>query len=199
MLTGSTIIDLTRTSACANAQRILSGRAGASYRTATWLELRRDHAAAKDAVHAELNLKTDLGTAFVSQWRLFEVATLARTKEQFLMRPDLGRSLTAEAQAELIRHCSTDIDLQVVIADGLSAAAVQAQVPALLPLLAIEAEHRRWQFGQPFFVRHGRVGILNDIGEILNPAVAVLLIGEPRTDHRPKPLSLYGLPSSAWS
>ena len=158
--------------------RILSGRAGASYRTATWLELRRDHAAAKDAVHAELDLKTDLGTAFVSQWRLFEVATLACTKEQFLMRPDLGRSLTAEARAELSRRCSADIDLQVVIADGLSAAAVQAQVPALLPLLAIEAEHRSWQFGQPFFVRHGRVGILNDIGEILNPAVAVLLIGE---------------------
>ena len=66
----------------------------------------------------------------------------------------------------------------MVIADGLSAAAVQAQVPALLPLLAIEAEHRSWQFGQPFFVRHGRVGILNDIGEFLNPAVAVLLIGE---------------------
>jgi ethanolamine ammonia-lyase small subunit len=133
---------------------------------------------AKDAVHTELDLNNDLGAAFLSQWRLFEVATLARTKEQFLMRPNLGRSLATEAQAELIRRCPAGIDLQVVIADGLSAMAVQAQVPALLPLLAIEAEHRSWQFGQPFFIRHGRVGVLNDIGEILDPAVAVLLIGE---------------------
>ncbi len=30
--------------------RILTGRAGAAYRTATWLKLRADHAAARDAV-----------------------------------------------------------------------------------------------------------------------------------------------------
>ena len=69
-------------------------------------------------------------------------------------------------------------DLQVAIADGLSAAAVRAQVPALLPMIAAEAARRGWRFGRPFFVRHGRVGVLNDIGELLDPAVVVLLIGE---------------------
>ena len=52
------------------------------------------------------------------------------------------------------------------------------QVPVLLPLLAAEAEHQGWQLGQPFVIRHGRVGVLNDIGEILNPTIVVLLIGE---------------------
>ena len=51
-------------------------------------------------------------------------------------------------------------------------------MPALLPLLAAEADHRGWRFGRPFFIRHGRVGVLNDIGEMLDPAVVVLLIGE---------------------
>ena len=158
--------------------RILTGRAGPAYRTTNWLELRSDHAAARDAVRAELDLNGDLGEPFVAQWGLFEVATLARTKEEFLLRPDLGRSVSDMARAELARCCSPGADLQVAIADGLSAAAVRVQVPALLPLLASEARRRGWRFGQPFFIRHGRVGTLNDIGEILDPIVAVLLIGE---------------------
>ena len=48
----------------------------------------------------------------------------------------------------------------------------------LLPLIAAGVHSRGWRFGQPFFIRHGRVGILNEIGEILDPTVVVLLIGE---------------------
>ncbi len=127
---------------------------------------------------AELDLAGDFGPEFVAQWGLFEVATLAATKQEHLLRPDLGRSLGTAARVELARRCPTGADFQVAIADGLSAAAVRAQVPVLLALLAGEAERRGWRFGQPFSIRHGRVGVLNDIGEILDPAVAVLLIGE---------------------
>jgi ethanolamine ammonia-lyase small subunit len=51
-------------------------------------------------------------------------------------------------------------------------------VPRLLPLLEEETRQRGWRFGQPFAVRYCRVGVLNDIGELLDPAVVVLLIGE---------------------
>ncbi len=51
-------------------------------------------------------------------------------------------------------------------------------MPALLPTIAAEAGRRGWRFGRPFFVRHGRVGVINDIGELLDPAAVVLLIGE---------------------
>ncbi len=68
--------------------RILVGRAGAAYKTETWLKLRADHAFAKDAVFAEIDLVADLGDAFVAEWGLFEVATLARTKNDFLLRPN---------------------------------------------------------------------------------------------------------------
>src|SRR5262245_58998308 len=158
--------------------RILTGRAGAAYRTTTYLDLRRDHAAARDAVCAELDLASDLGAAFVAQWGLFEVATMARTKSEFLLRPELGRALDPAARAALAGRCPLGAEIQVAIADGLSAAAVRAQVPALLPLIAAEAGRRPWRLGQPFVIRHGRVGVLNEIGAILDPVVAVLLIGE---------------------
>jgi len=158
--------------------RVLIGRAGAAYRTATWLELRRDHAAAKDAVSREFDLTADLGMEFTAEWGLFEVATLARSKHEFLLRPDSGRSLDPTGRTELTLRCPLRADFQVAIADGLSAAAVRAQVPALLPFLAATAHRCGWRFGQPFFIRHGRVGVLNDIGQILDPLVVVLLIGE---------------------
>lgn len=66
----------------------------------------------------------------------------------------------------------------MAVGDGLSAAAVVAQVPGLLPMLVEGAARLGWSFGRPFFIRRCRAGILNDIGDILRPAVAVLLIGE---------------------
>src|ERR1700758_794981 len=73
--------------------RLLAGRAGAAYRTKTQLELRAAHAAARDAVRAELNLERDFGTEFVERWNLFEVSTQARTKDEYLLRPELGRCI----------------------------------------------------------------------------------------------------------
>lgn len=73
-------------------------------------------------------------------------------------------------------HASAD--LQIVIGDGLSVSAVAAQVPPLLPLLDAGARQRGWQFGNPFVVRYCRVGVMNDIGDLLAPKVLVLFIGE---------------------
>lgn len=158
--------------------RVLVGRAGPAYRTTTQLELRRDHAAALDAVHAELDLVRDFGSDFIAGWQLFLVQSRAASKEEYLMRPDLGRRMDEAARIEVPRQCPRGADLQVVIGDGLSAAAVVAQVPRLLPLLHEEAARRGWLFGRPFAIQHCRVGVLNDIGELLDPAVVVLLIGE---------------------
>lgn len=158
--------------------RVWVGRAGVSYRTSTALELRRDHAAAVDAVHAELNLIQDLGADFVRMFGLFEVSTAAMSKAEHLSRPDCGRRLNVDAKDLLWKRCPRGAGMQVVIGDGLSATAVAAQVPMLLPLLLDTAVNHGWQVGQPFVVRHCRVGVLNDIGEHLDPQVVVLLIGE---------------------
>jgi ethanolamine ammonia-lyase small subunit len=158
--------------------RLLAGRSGAAYRTSTHLELREAHAAARDAVRAELSLFTDAGGDFVQKWNLFEVCSRATNKDEYLLRPDLGRRLSDSSCSEVGRRCTKENDLQLVIGDGLSVTAVAKQVPRLLPLLCEGAATLGWSTGQTFVIRHCRVGILNEIGELLGPAVAVLLIGE---------------------
>jgi ethanolamine ammonia-lyase small subunit len=158
--------------------RLLTGRAGAAYRTETQLELREAHAAARDAVRTELDLEACLGADFVKRWKIFEVCTMAGSKDEYLLRPDLGRRLSCEARAEIARRCPSGVNLQFVIGDGLSVTAVAAQAPALMELLLEGARANGWASGQPFLVRHCRVGVLNEIGELLAPEVAVLLIGE---------------------
>lgn len=158
--------------------RILVGRSGAAYRTSTQLELREAHAAARDAVRTELQPLADFGAEFLARWNLFEVRTAAQSKEEYLLRPDLGRRLDETSRHELVKGAAHSRDLQLAIGDGLSVTAVAAQVPALLPLLDSGARQRGWTLGQTFLIRHCRVGVLNEIGELLAPKVAVLLIGE---------------------
>jgi len=158
--------------------RLLAGRTGAAYRTNTQLELREAHAAARDAVRAELDLSKDLGEDFARRWNLFEVCSQAASKDEYLLRPDLGRHLKEACRAEISNRCTKGHDLQIAIGDGLSVTAITKQVPQLLPLLSEGAHERGWTVGEIFAIRHCRVGILNEIGELLNPRVAVLLIGE---------------------
>jgi ethanolamine ammonia-lyase small subunit len=158
--------------------RLLMGRVGGCYRTSTQLDLREAHAAARDAVRTELDMEKQFGQEMVKRWELFEVSSQARTKDEYLLQPNLGRTLTELSQEELKRRCSTGSDLQVAIGDGLSVTAVSVQVPKLLPALCDKAAALGWSVGQIFLIRHCRVGILNHIGEILMPTVAVLLIGE---------------------
>lgn len=157
---------LTRTPA-----RVMPGRAGPGYLTSTWLKLRADHAAARDAVHADIDLPRDF-----PRRSLLELHTQARTKAEYLMRPDRGRELDDASRDRLKNHAPADV--LFVIGDGLSAAAVRANAALLLDSLTLAARERGWSIGPPCFVHHCRVGILNALGEALRPTVAVLLIGE---------------------
>jgi ethanolamine ammonia-lyase small subunit len=158
--------------------RILIGRAGAGYTTATQIELRQAHAAASDAVQAELELTESFSPEFIKHWKLFEVCTCATSKPEYLLRPELGRRLSSPACEQVERNCVKQADLQIVIGDGLSVTAVSTQAPPLLPLLMQGAKDLGWKQGQPFVLRYCRVGVLNHIGDLLNPKVVVLLIGE---------------------
>lgn len=158
--------------------RVLVDRAGAAYRTETQLELREAHAAARDAVRTEFDLERDLGAECVREWKLFTVSTMAATKDEYLLRPDLGRQLNEEGRKMVLQRCPQQPDLQVVIGDGLSVTAVRTQLPQLLPLIVDKAQARGWRMGQPFAVQYCRVGVMNVIGDLLHPKVVALLIGE---------------------
>src|ERR1700730_57440 len=81
--------------------RLLVGRAGAAYRTETQLQLREDHAKARDAVRAELELKTAFNSEFIEEWNLFEVSTQASSKSEYLARPSLGREFSDASRGEI--------------------------------------------------------------------------------------------------
>lgn len=158
--------------------RVLAGRAGAAYRTETQIQLREDHAAARDAVRAEFDLNAAFSAEFIEKWQLFEVRTRASSKDEYLLHPSLGREFGDAARTEILRRCAQGQELQIAIGDGLSVPAIRAQAPALLALLVAGAKKRGWTVGQTFAIKYCRVGILNEIGELLKPRVAVLLIGE---------------------
>jgi len=151
---------------------------GTAYSTRMELELRGAHACAVDAVWRDFDLEKDLPQELVAHWKLFQVSSRAESKSQFLLRPDLGRRLSEDSKSLVARNCPSAPDIQIVIGDGLSGAAVSEQIPALFPLLQERARSRGWSIGRSFAVRYCRVGIINDVGELLAPRVLVLLIGE---------------------
>jgi len=151
---------------------------GAAYSTQMALELRRAHAGAVDAVWTEFDLQKDFPPEFVAHLDLFQVSSNAESKSRFLLRPDLGRTLSESAKSLIAQRCPKAPDIQIVIGDGLSSAAVSAQVPILFPLLQQEFRNRGWSVGQSFVVRYSRVGMMNAIGDLLSPRVIILLIGE---------------------
>src|SRR5580698_7729234 len=81
--------------------RLLAGRSGAAYRTSTQLELRQAHAAARDAVRTELSVFTNRDHEFMRKFNLFEVCSRAANKDEYLLRPDLGRQLNEASRPEV--------------------------------------------------------------------------------------------------
>lgn len=166
--------------------RLGVGRAGPRYRTASLLLFQADHAVTQDALYRDVDQKLldDLG--------LFSVQTrITGGKQEYLLRPDLGRQLSDEAKKLLSDKCVKSPRLQIVVGDGLSAAAVEANVREMFPIIQQGAKAAGLSVGTPFFVKYCRVGVINDIGDLLEPEVVILLIGERPGLGRAESLSAY--------
>lgn len=147
-------------------------RAGPRYLTVTSLRFLADHAAAQDAVFTEVQ------DSFVQDMGLFEVRTQCRDKDEYLTRPDLGRRLSDEAVAILKEKCIKNPQVQIVISDGLSSTACAANCKDMMPVLVKGLESEGIKIGTTFFVRYGRVAVMEHIAEVLGAEVVVILIGE---------------------
>src|SRR5574341_364612 len=148
--------------------RIGVGRAGPHYNTYSLLLFQADHAVTQDALYKDVDQKLldDLG--------LFTVQTrITGGKQEYLLRPDLGRQLNDEAKKTLQEKCVKSPNLQLVVGDGLSAAAVEANVREMFPVIVNGAKQAGLTVGTPFFIKYCRVGVLNDIGEALKPDVVI--------------------------
>jgi ethanolamine ammonia-lyase small subunit len=171
--------------------RIFVGRTGGSYRTATHLTLKAAHAAALDAVYAEFEPDRDWSREFLAKHDVLVASSAAESKREFLLRPESGRVLSDCSRRQIKKSCPAGSDVQFVLGDGLSAAALQRQAPRLLLGLIDGCRQRGWSVGRPVFVRHCRVGILNDFGETLGGRVVALLIGERPGWATAESLSIY--------
>lgn len=147
-------------------------RTGPRYLTEPWLRFRADHAAARDAVLLEVDEK------LLEELNLFTVQTQVRDKEEYLTRPDLGRKLSEEAKAIIRERCTMKPQVQVVVVDGLSSTAIEANIRDFLPALMQGLKNVGLSVGTPFFVKYGRVAVMDEIGEILQPDVFVEAVGE---------------------
>ena len=152
--------------------RIGVGRAGPRLKTRTLLTLRADHAAARDAV------LMDVPEEFLERLGLFSVQTKCTDKDEFLTRPDLGRQLSDEAVQTLKQRCVMHPDVQIYASDGLSSTAVQANLANLLPILTEGLQAKGFTVGTPFFVKFGRVAVMDQVSELLDATVTCVLLGE---------------------
>lgn len=158
--------------------RLMVGRAGSALKTVTTLALRADHAVARDAVHAEINPAEVFGEERIRRYGLIELSTSATSRAEYLKRPDLGRRLDVMSREMLFSQNVKGDDVRLVIGDGLSAAAVVANAPTLLDALWNDFSSRGFSLGPPLYIHNCRVGVMNEIGDLLTSKVVVLLIGE---------------------
>lgn len=166
--------------------RIALGRAGTSLPTQEVLDFALAHAQARDAVHAHLDykqLRTDLGPTGLTITR---VHSAAPSRAAYLARPDWGRRLHPESELPTLANSP---DVVFVIADGLSATAVQRHAPVvighLLPLM------RDYTLGPIVIAEQARVAIADDIGERLRARFTINLIGERPGLSAPDSLGAY--------
>ncbi|MEX2461896.1 MAG: ethanolamine ammonia-lyase subunit EutC [Paenibacillaceae bacterium] len=152
--------------------RIGVWRTGTRPLTKEVLKFRRDHAAAIDSIYGEAS------QALLEQFNLFTVETCYENTDNYLKRPDMGRMISDEGIAAIQKRCKMKPQVQIVISDGLSANAVDANLRDVYPALLDSLNAYSLSVGTPFFVRGGRVAVMDHIGDILQPEVLVLLIGE---------------------
>jgi ethanolamine ammonia-lyase small subunit len=160
--------------------RIALGRAGGSLPTREWLDFKSAHAAARDAVHNELDaerLAKELGDLDAE---VIIVDSRATDRLTFLQRPDLGRRLDERSRYALQESASAgmSLDLVIIVSDGLSALAVERQTPPLLAALLPRLSADGWRMAPIVIARFGRVALQDEIGHVLGAQLALTLIGE---------------------
>jgi len=152
--------------------RLGMGKAGPRYKTLTMLRFRADHAAAQDAVFSQVP------EDFAGKHGLVPIQTMCRDKEEYLTRPDLGRGFDKKHQEIIKKSVPNPPTVQIVVGDGLSSAAIQANALDCLAAIQTGLKGKGIDMGQPLFVRYCRVGAGDAIGDVTGCQVVCMLVGE---------------------
>ena len=122
--------------------RLGIGHAGDRLKTETMLKFRADHAIAQDAVWTEID------ESVVDELGFYKVQTLVRDKEEYVRRPDLGRSFGPEVIEAIKRDCVNAPDVQLVVADGLSGFAINANLRDMYAIMMDGFEEKGYKVEQ---------------------------------------------------
>ncbi|MBT8768086.1 ethanolamine ammonia-lyase subunit EutC [Metapseudomonas boanensis] len=174
--------------------RIALGRAGTSLPTTAQLNFQYAHAQARDAVHLPFD-HAGITEQLAERGRAtLLLHSAAPDRDTYLQRPDLGRRLDAASVERLRQHAAAfpgGHDLAVVIADGLSALAVQRHSLPLLERMEEQALAEGWSLSPVVLVQQGRVAVADEVAELLDAKMVVILIGERPGLSSPDSLGLY--------
>ncbi|MGT2948061.1 ethanolamine ammonia-lyase subunit EutC [Streptococcus devriesei] len=147
-------------------------RTGTRYLTEPMLRFRLDHAAAQDAVFS------DVDESLIQKMNFIPVKTICKDKDEYLTRPDFGRKFDDE-NAEIIRSTiKSNAKVAVIVGDGLSSAAIEANIEQVLPSLKQGLQNHNLEIGDILFIKYCRVPAMDQIGDITNAEVICLLVGE---------------------
>lgn len=152
--------------------RIGLGRAGARYKTITQLRMRADHAAAQDSVFSLVD------EAYVQKMGFTPVQTLCQDKDEYLTRPDRGRRFDEANQQIIKQTLGQRPKVALVVGDGLSSAAIEANVHDCIPAIQAGLKAYGLESGPVLFVKFCRVGASDHIGELTGAEVVCMLVGE---------------------
>lgn len=152
--------------------RLGSGRAGPRYKTLTMLRFRADHAAAQDAVFSQVP------EDYAQKHDLLSVQTKCKDKDEYLTRPDLGRCFDEENQTKIRNAVSGAPQVQIVVGDGLSSAAILANAADCMAAIRDGLKLKGIETGKGIFVRYCRVGAGDAVGDVTGCQLVCVLVGE---------------------
>jgi ethanolamine ammonia-lyase small subunit len=164
--------------------RIGLGLAGDALALREVLDLQLAHALARDAVHASLD-GAALEAALAPHPAL-RVRSAAPDRGTYLRRPDLGRRLHPDCYGLL---APGGYDAAFVLADGLSATAVQRHAPAVFR--ACLSGLGGWSVAPAVVATQGRVALGDEVGQRLGARLVAVLIGERPGLSVPDSLGVY--------
>lgn len=148
------------------------GHVGTRYATDVMLQFQAELAVAHQAVAAVLP------DGWAAQQGLLPLRSRVADHRQFLLRPDLGRRLDDASLGLLRQQARKNVDVQPILADGLSAVACMGSGMTLLKHFTAACEARGFSVGTPMCAQFARVWLEDEIGQEVGARVAVILLGE---------------------
>lgn len=171
--------------------RIALGRTGTSVPLEEVLRFRLAHAHARDAVHSLPDVEGLQQQVNALQVPVQVLHSSAADRQEYLQRPDKGRRLDAASAETLSAMAGTGNEVAIVVADGLSATAVNRHTIPLLEQLLPLIREAGIPLAPVCIVQQGRVAVGDEAGALLKAKAVLVLIGERPGLSSPDSLGIY--------